>query len=378
MKIVHVTARFGAGGGIVTIVRETSRRLQARGFEMEVFAGPADAPGGPTTESVPEPLPVRRFRYGRTDRLKFPLMDGLTDALLRSGADVIHAHNHRMGHILQAARAARRGGVPLVVSTYYHPAHRAEPRLKKAAIRLLDFGFGLGAYGRAAHLIALSNFEVLRVRPFAFSAPIRVVPPGIDLSLWADPATDLRDPRLPPEYFVYSGRVARDKGIEHLVRALAVVPASQRRPLVLVGPDFGFRPRLEALARELGVADRLVFLGHVSDGRVYRGVFRRARALVLPSEWESFGIVLLEAMAAGIPAIASRAGAIPEVLDEGRAGYLVPYGDAPALAEAMRRVEEEPEEARRRADRGAERVRSFDWSSTTESFRAIYEAVARR
>jgi glycosyltransferase involved in cell wall biosynthesis len=380
MKVAHVISRFAPGGGVVSIVRETSLRLRDRGIDVEVFAGKPVAPGATPPPSDPDPLPVQRFPYGRSQRIKFPLMVGLEDALVRSGADVIHAHFHRTGHVLQAARASRRSGVPLVVSTYYHPAHRTEPRPKKAAIRLLDFAFGLGAYGRAGALLTLSHFEVGKVRPFAFSAPIRVVPPGIDLAQWASPSTDRRDPRLPPEYFVYSGRIAWDKGLDVLVRALAAVPPGQRKPLVLVGPEvnYGFQASLEKLARELGVADLLIFLGHVGDPAMYRGALRGAKALVLASEWESFGIVLLEAMAAGTPVIASRAGAMPEVVDDGRAGLLVPYGDPRALAEAMQSIDRDPEGARRRVQRGLERVRSFDWAVTAEAFRTVYEEVGAR
>lgn len=380
MKVVHVTSRFGPGGGVVSIVRETSLRLRARGLDIEVYAGVGGRRGGPFDPSAKDPLPVRRFPYGRSDRVRFPLMVGLTEALTRSGADIIHPHFHRTGHILQAARAARKSRVPLVVSTYYHPAHTADPLPMKAAIRMLDFGFGLGAYGRAAALVALSHSEIARLRPFAFSAPIHVVPPGVDLASWSDPSTDRRDPRLPPEYLVYSGRLAWDKGLVPLVRALARVPPDWRRPLVLVGPEIdpGIRSRLELLGRELGVADLLRFLGHVPDEATYRGIVRGAGALVLPSEWESFGVVLIEAMAAGTPVIASRAGAIPEVLEDGAAGLLVPYGDPEALAHAMAEVLRSPGDTRVRRARGLERVRSFDWGVTSEALRAIYEQVSRR
>jgi glycosyltransferase involved in cell wall biosynthesis len=380
MKVAHVISRFAPGGGVVSIVRETSLRLRDQGFEVEVFAGKPNDPGAVPGPADPDPLPVQRFAYDpRSQRVKFPLMVGLTDALASSGADVIHAHFHRTAHILQASRASRRAGIPLVVSTYYHPAHRTEPRPKKAAIRLLDFGFGAAAYGRAGALLTLSHFEVGKVRPFAFGAPIKVVPPGIDLAQWADPSTDRRDPRLPPEYFVYSGRIAWDKGLDVLVRGLAAMAPEARRPLVLVGPEvnYGFQAKLERLGEQLGVRDLLRFLGHVRDPAVYRGTLRGAKALVLSSEWESFGIVLIEAMAAGTPVIACRAGAMPEVVDEGRAGLLVPYGDAAALARAMESIDRDPAGARERVRRASERARALDWASTAASFRSVYEDVAR-
>ncbi len=381
MRIAHVTVRFGPGGGIVQIIRETSRRLRALGDEVEVFTsrpvlpGPAPRADAP---SAPEELPVHRFPYGRTERLKFPFYVGLNEALARSGADVIHAHQHRNAYVLQAAHAARRLKVPLVVSTYYHPAYRREPLPKRATIRLLDFGFGLMAYERAQGLIALSNLEVGIVRRFAPTPPIHVVPPGIDFARWSDASSDLPDPRRPPEYFLYAGRIDWTKGLVYLLRAMALLPPGVRRPLVLAGPDWGVRAELEAEARRLGIGDAVTFLGHVPDDRAYRGIIRGATALVLPSESESFGIVLLEAMAARTPVIGSNVWAIPEVLDGGRAGRLVPYADPNALAAALAAVVREPDETRRQVERGFERARSMDWSVTTRAFRAIYEEIVRR
>ncbi len=381
MKVAHVLTRFGPGGGVVSIVRETSLRLRAQGIDVELFAGKPHAPAAVPGPSDPDPLPVQRFEYSaRSQRIRFPLMEGLVEALRRSGADVVHAHFHRTGPILQAARAARRMGVPLVVSTYYHPAHASEPLPKKAAIRLLDFAFAVGAYGGAGALLTLSHFEIEKVRPFAFGAPIRVAPPGIDTAAWADPASDRRDPRLPPEYFVYSGRITWDKGIEPLVRALAAMAPDARRPLVLVGPEtnFGYQARMERLAHELGIGDLVRFLGHIRDPATYRGTLRGAKALVLASEWESFGIVLIEAMAAGTPVIACRAGAMPEVVDQGKAGLLVPYDDPRALARAMEALDADPVATRERVRHGLGRVRAFDWSETTRSFREVYEQLAPR
>lgn len=373
MRVAHVNGRFGPGGGIVTIIRETSRRLQGQGFQMDVFTGPAEGTGG---EAPGEPVPVHRFAAGPTQRLHFPLFEGLTEALSRSGADVIHAHNHRMPYVLQAARAARRAKVPLVVSTYYHPSHAREPAPKKAAIRLLDFGFGLGAYGRAAAIVTLSEFEAGRVRPFVLGAPVHVVPPGIDLAPWNPPEVGAPPLDLPREFYLYSGRISEDKGLAYLVRALALLPPAARRPLLLMGPEFGFRRTLEGLAAELGVASLVRFLGFV-DAPTYREVLRRAKALVLPSEWESFGIVLLEAMAAGTPVVASRVGAIPEVLEEGQAGLLVPFADPERLAVAMAAVDNDAAATRRRVARGRDRVARYDWSEATARLRAVYEGVTR-
>jgi glycosyltransferase involved in cell wall biosynthesis len=144
---------------------------------------------------------------------------------------------------------------------------------------------------------------------------------------------------------------------------------------VIVGRDWGERPALEALARGLGVSDSVRWLGHLDDPAAYRHVFRRARLFVLPSEYEAFGLVLLEAMASGIPIVATAVGGVPEVLEDGRAGALVPYGDPAALADAIRGLVRDRDRARALARRGAERVREFSWTRCVERHRALYREL---
>jgi glycosyltransferase involved in cell wall biosynthesis len=145
-----------------------------------------------------------------------------------------------------------------------------------------------------------------------------------------------------------------------------------------MGRDWGERARIEALARGRGVAGNLRFLGHVADLRVYRALFRRATAFVLPSEWEAFGLVLLEAMAAGLPVIATGVGGVPEVLENGRSGMLVPYGDPSALAAALHATLHGGPEVAARVDRARTRVQSLDWDRTVDGFEQVYREVAGR
>lgn len=382
MKIVHVTLRFDAPGGVETTVREISRRLRSAGDEVEVFASDLFDESGwvrrsdfrPTVDGVP----VRRFAIVKRPlpRFTLPVMAGLVDALSASGAGVIHAHSHRYGHVLQATAVARRCGIPLVVSTHYHPADRREPPIKKGLLRLEDVVFGMASYRVANALIVESELEGRLVREFAPGARVHVIPPGIDVQEWDHPSLD-RDEGLPlpDRYLLFVGRIAPNKGLPVLLEALSRIPASDRVPLVLMGPDWGERAALEGRARELGISEELRWLGPVPDRGAYRAVLRRARALVLPSEWEAYGLVLLEAMAARTPIVASAVGAVPEVLEQGRAGRMVPYGDDGALADALRATVNDPEGTRRLVQFGREKAERCDWSVAVDRHRALYREL---
>jgi glycosyltransferase involved in cell wall biosynthesis len=204
-----------------------------------------------------------------------------------------------------------------------------------------------------------------------------VIPPGIDLGAWSHPEGENPPAGLPPRFLLYAGRIAPNKGLPFLLRAFAALPKAGRPALVLMGRDWGERPALERLAAELGIAPEVVWLGHVDSLPEYRAVFRRASAFVLPSEWEAFGLVLLEAMAAGVPIVASSVGGVPEVLERGASGRLVPYGDADALARSIESLLGDPAEQKRLVASGAARVGSLTWERAVERHRALYRELAR-
>lgn len=385
MKIAHVTLRFDAPGGVETTVMEVTRRLRAAGEEVTVFASDLydEATGERRSDyrASVDGVPVRRFPVRRrlVPGLTLPMMVGLMDALAGSGVDVIHAHSHRYGHVLESAAVAERCGIPLVVSTHYHPADRGEPRIKAGLLRVQDFGFGMTAYRVARALVVETAREAELVREFAPSDRIRIVPPGIDLAEWRDPSGDPRPAvPLPERYLLFVGRIASNKGIPLLLEALARVPAAERLPLVLMGRDWGQRAILEARARQLGISEALHWLGHVPGRGAYRAVVRGATAVVLPSEWEAFGLVLLEAMAAGTPVVATAVGGVPEVLEDGRAGRLVPYDDPDALAAALRDVVADRPGTLRLTQRASEVVARLDWSECARRHQELYRSVVGR
>jgi glycosyltransferase involved in cell wall biosynthesis len=305
-----------------------------------------------------------------------PLWPGLIPALAGSKAEVIHAHSHRYGHVLQSAAVARRTGVPLVVSTHYHPADRREPGLKRGMLRCQDVLFGSTAYRVAHALVVETELEAQRLAEFAPRDRIRVIPPGVDLDEWQNPAGDHAPQGLPDRFVLFAGRIASNKGLPTLLNAVAQLPPEPRVSLVLIGRDWGERENLVRLATSLGLSDRVRFLGHLENRGQYRAVFRACEAFVLPSEWEAFGLVLLEAMAAGRPIVATSVGGIPEVLANGRSGLLVPYGDARALAGALSTVLSDRDRARSMVSAASQRVAGLTWKRCVERHRALYHEVA--
>jgi glycosyltransferase involved in cell wall biosynthesis len=214
---------------------------------------------------------------------------------------------------------------------------------------------------RARRVFAVSRYtaEAL-VRAIALDpSRIRLLPntlePGFETLQDEDPAVPV--PHDPIEILTVTRLWAEEheKGVDHTLRAFAKLAAD--RPDVryrIVGKGSG-KPRYVALARELGIAERVVFEEDLSDAEL-ADRYRRSALFVLPSNQEGFGIVYLEAMRFRRPAIGARAGGIVEVIDDGVTGLLVPYADVDALRGALDRLVADPGLRRARGEAGRRRL----------------------
>jgi glycosyltransferase involved in cell wall biosynthesis len=165
------------------------------------------------------------------------------------------------------------------------------------------------------------------------------------------------------------------KGIRFLIQAAArLKPRFPDLKLVLAGDGFE-RPELVRLAQDLGIAEDVTFLGWVPNNGLPQ-YYRAAAVSVIPSLEEGFGIPAAEAMGCEVPVVASDAGGLPEVVEHGVTGLVVPRGDVPALAEAIGALLADPERRRRMGVAGRRRaLELFDWDRTAEQFEQVYREI---
>ncbi|HVL49621.1 MAG TPA: glycosyltransferase family 4 protein [Candidatus Thermoplasmatota archaeon] len=382
MHVAQVCVRFGGPGGAEAHVKALAAGLARRGHRVTVVTtdlwteipwvrrDPSDFP--------PPPEGVEVVRVPALEGLpplsRAPAFPGMFRALgALEDVDVIHAHSHRYFQLWPAAWVSHRRGIPLAVTPHYHPAEDHLPAWKRGLARVVDHAMAATVYARASRILTVTDREK-DLLSFLPRGKMVTVPNGLDVARWRAPAP--ATPFATP-YILYAGRLASNKGLATLIDAFAALaPARPGLRLVLVGEDWGERGRLEKRAADLGLADRVLFAGHLDEAG-YRSAMAGAAVFALPSAWEAFGIVLLEAGMAGLPVVATAVGGVPDVVEEGVTGHLVPYGDAATLADRLGALVDDPVRAAAMGRAGAKRAEGFDWGAIVERLEGVYLAMLR-
>jgi glycogen(starch) synthase len=297
----------------------------------------------------------------------------LSTALGSWEPDLVHAHDWLAAWAGDTLHALY--GVPLVATIHATEKGRNGghvPPGQPAGIHAVEWWLTY----QANRVIACSRYMVEEVEASFDLPPDKIfeVPNAVDPAEW-------RPPDPPPvrgedgPLLVSWGRLQYEKGFQFLVEAMASL--RRRVPgihLVIAGRG-SHLSELEALAQFLGVADIVEFAGFVPDDEL-KGLLHRASCVVVPSLYEPFGIVALEALAAGAPLVAAASGGMAEVLEGTDAGLLVPPGDAGSLAQAVERMLHEPGLAQASAAAGERLVTSaYSWDAVVRPTLEVYRAA---
>jgi glycosyltransferase involved in cell wall biosynthesis len=353
----------GARGGTQQVVLSIARSLRSRGVQVRtVFPdheGALEAVAWFEREGVPGEInaALRQMHVRRSWRDVL----ALRDLIRAAGPDVVNIH-YGVNYIsVMDALAVRLAGVQRSVVAVHHATPDYSPRT-----RLMTRAAG--------HLCrtVIVHTDVLRRQLVGVGVPaakIHVLPYGVPMpETVADRAAARSALGLPPDAFVVAtvARLVPEKGIADLIEALGRLDDANRLRLVVVG-DGPARPTLEARAAER-LKSRVHFLGDVP---ALDPVYGAADAFCLPSYAEGFGLVFIEAALYGLPRIGFAVGGVPEAIQNGTTGLLVPAGDLDALTDALRRLRDAPE-LRRKMGRAA-----HSWASARYTEAHMVEGYAR-
>lgn len=355
-------------GGIQTNVWELSHEFCRRGHSVHLFGG-----NGSIRETVPGDFAVHTYPFIPRDR--FPDLGTRFRAFCERLSFARHA--------LKPLRAGRYD-VILISKSYDMPTALWARRGSSSRVVFksggTEFFPGYAACARRLDLfLACSRFNAEQIRRRTGVSPgvsYYGVDPGLFRPLERDTELANRLGIVPEEFVVVSAvRLVGWKGIQVAIEAIRDLRRQVRVRYVLVG-DGDYRPQLEAQIRELGLAEVVTMAGAVSRATI-PSYYSLAHAAVFPSIGdEAFGISVVEAMACGVPTVATTSGGIPESVVEGETGFLVPPRDPVAIANALAVLAKDPVRAREMGMNGRKRaVGHFGWSHLTDELLAMIECV---
>ncbi len=389
-------------GGMNVYVREVTRYLGRKGVHVDVFTRSQDehvpqilhdlgygnrvvhVPSGPEV-----PLPKKELasylpqfvegilKFAREKNIHYDLihsnywMSGIAAEQLREvwGVPIVHMF-HTLG--LMKNRVAQSEAE--MEGEYRIDGER---RVLRAADRII-----------AATLAEKSQLQFLY---HANQDKIVVIPPGVDIHHFypipPDEAKSVIGVPKEEQMLLFVGRIEPLKGIDTLIRALAQMRSSGLQScfphyLAVIGGDPNVKPhemssemsRLQALCREMGLEDLVIFLGKRAQSSLPY-YYSAAEVLVMPSHYESFGMVALEAMACGTPVVASQVGGLAFLVQDGVNGYVVPGGDPVALSERLSQLISSPELRRQLGQQAAAYALDYSWENITARILELYQEM---
>ncbi len=405
MLSVHTSPLATLGGketgGMNVYVRDLTRELARRGHRVDIYTRAQDpnlphvdpyslAPGARIIRIPAGPMvPYNKYRV--YDHLA-EFTAGVQRQARQNGIhyDVIHSHYWLSGVVAQELR--RHWAVPIV--QMFHTlgrmknavAHSADHR--EPAIRIQT---ETEIVRRADALVAATEVEREQLIRLYAADPghIHIIPPGVDTDRFRPIPVEQAKERIgvctERRVILFVGRIEPLKGIDHLLYAIARVV--ERRPelreglcVPIVGGDLDpihlddEMVRLQELREEIGIGDIVTFLG-AKDQEQLPYCYAAAEMVVMPSDYESFGMVALEAMACGTPVIASDVGGLSVLVRHGETGYRVPARDTEALADCIIHLLAEEDLRQRIGAQAVRWARSFAWPRVADQIETLYRAL---
>jgi glycosyltransferase involved in cell wall biosynthesis len=382
MRILMISdVYFPRVNGVSTSIQTFGRELSRLGHEVTLIAPDYG-------ECRPEPFEILRVasRYlplDPEDRILRPReIKGLGPMLEQRGFDLLHIHTPFVAHYL-GMRLARGLGLPTVES--YHTFFEAYvdayvPLLPRSWARLAARRLTARQCNRVDALIAPSGAMLEVLRRYGVGTPCAVIPTGIDLGHFSrgDGAAFRRRHGIPAgrPTLVHVGRLAHEKNIPFLLRVLAEVRRSLPEVLLIVAGEGPARRSLEAYAARLDLSSNLRFLGYLDRGGELGGCYAAGDLFVFASRTETQGLVLLEAMALGLPVVSTAVMGTREVLVDGR-GCLVAEESVEDFGAKILRLLRDGGLRRTLGDRAREYAAEWSAPVLAQRLLGLYEGVCR-
>ncbi|MCP4608621.1 MAG: glycosyltransferase family 4 protein [Planctomycetes bacterium] len=365
MKIAIIVFNFPpkwiAGTELAT--QNIAAHLAKRGHEVHVLT---TLDMGTSRENMEQGFYVHRIKRHRVPVIRYGLFVlGILRVLKEINPDIIHCQQLKMG--IPGLLANRIFRKPFIVwgqgSDIYLASRLVKPILRRVLVN-------------ANAVIALTEDMKGEMQKIC-AREVLVVPNGIDLENFQDLSRERMRTKLTIEgrerIIVFVGNLRPVKGVEYLIRAMAIVNAKEQHIKLLLVGDGEERRDLENLVKQMDIGEVVTFVGKVPNEEVSKYLIA-SDVFVLPSLSESFGIVNLEAMACGLPIVASGVGGLPDIIKSGENGFLVEPRNPEQIAEKILLLLGDDVLRKKISKVNREHSKSYSWETVVQKLENIYRS----
>jgi D-inositol-3-phosphate glycosyltransferase len=375
-------------GGLNVYVLELARQLAARGCQVDIFTR-ITRPGTPEVIEVAPGLRAINLRAGAARNLSpasiYKHLDAFEAAIAdfnsRDGTryDLVHSHYWLSGIVGERLKARWQAPHVTMFHTLGEIKNRASLSEHETELRIRCEAEIIAGCDR---VICATDKERTLIRQLyrADADKVTVIPLGVDLERFqpADQQTARKALGLNGERIIlFVGRIEPLKGVDILINAAGIVASDTDCSVLIVGGDEGSKTqvtRLRQLARQRGIEQRIAFVGAV-DHEQLPLYYNAADVCVVPSHYESFGLVAVEAMASGVPVVASRVGGLMGTVKDGETGYLIPWLCPEPFAERIELLLDNEPLRRNLGEAGREAVKRYRWENVAGAVLDVYNEL---
>jgi len=387
MRIVHTSLRYPpSSGGAETYARdivEQTRHIddsQATTKDVRVITSRLRT-HGPISQLPPEsllddPPYIQRLHHARTPLISYPRLQALSHYIGHHNPDVLHSYGFWYQPADTTARYAKHHNIPFI----FHPIYYENEIRQKPQWQIYKKIIGQQTFAAADIVAVISPYEKESIENAGYAVNrFELIPPGLFLNEY-----QVKQPNIFKEknihqnnIFITVSRLAAGKGIEDAIKAIASIKNRFKdTALCIIGEDFGHQATLKNMVKQNNLESHVYFLGKLSRVDLL-SAYQHAQALIHPSHYEAFGIVLAESLASGTPVIARNIAAIPFVAPHPKASLL--FNTQSELEKNIQTLLENPALSKTLGHNGQKHVsQNFAWPTIIKKIESLYDELSQK
>ncbi|MFH1455563.1 MAG: glycosyltransferase family 4 protein [archaeon] len=380
MKIAFVSMFYTPTfGGVEVVIQELAERYVKQGHEVHMFCCDSDKYKRiKNKEEIINGVHVHRSSYWFRLSLSTFIWPGLLWQLSKYQFDVIHSHVGGHAYVLFAGLVSRLKGTAHVHTTHCPWTDAFRPWKVKIPLFFTNIIFNRLAFAMTDKIIAITPWEVPTLKKWVNKKKIVVIPNGMDQILFEKikPNNYKKKLGIKNKMVLFFGRLNPTKGPEHLaIAAQNILKKRKDIDFVFVGPDEGRLPLLKKIANK---HPKIHITGAISGKKNIAEMYQAADVYVLPSYREGLPLTLFEAMASGLPIIASPVNGIPYEMKDPENGLFIKYGNVPQIEEAILKILDNPSMAKKMSEANMKKAKAYTWDAIAKRTMQVYIDTIRR